>query len=58
MPALAQPVFEGVETATTSGTMSGLTIDVPASTIGGAVGDLLVAVVGWEINPSTQTPSG
>lgn len=60
IPGHAQPLYENVATATTSGdgTLSGLTISVPASTSGGSVGDLLVLVHGVNINPTTQTPSG
>ena len=47
-PATAQPVFVGASSA------MGPSYAVPA----GNVGDLLVFVVGVEVNPATTTPSG
>ncbi|HSR68141.1 MAG TPA: hypothetical protein VLU25_09370 [Acidobacteriota bacterium] len=52
----AQPVFEGVETASAAvpPTGVGITVNVPA----GSAGDLLIAVWGIAINPLTGTPAG
>lgn len=53
------PIYEAVATSYTGkeGATS-LSIPVPASTQGNAGGDLLVAVLGVKINPSTVGPSG
>ena len=48
------PTFEGVAASTPGGTL----LPVPPSTNGTAAGDLLVAVVGVEVNPSTSFPGG
>jgi uncharacterized repeat protein (TIGR01451 family) len=56
-PALAQPVLEGVATST-SGGASSINLGIPASSDVTEIGDLLVAVVGVRINPSTATPAG
>ena len=56
LPSLAQPVFEGVDTA--NGVSTSITIPVPPSTVGSANGDLLVAVVGVFQNPATSFPAG
>ena len=53
-PLAAQPTFVGVETGENGEGPTSLTIDVPS----GAVGDLLLAVIGVEVNPSTPTPTG
>lgn len=55
-PSAAQPVFEAVDT--TNGVGSSMSIPVPASTMGSANGDLLVAVVGVFENPDTSFPAG
>lgn len=52
--ARAQPGFVGVETDNTGAAQTSLSVNLPA----GAGGDLLVAVLGVKINPSTVTPSG
>jgi hypothetical protein len=53
------PVFEALATAGTGKNgASSLAIPVPASTQGDSSGDLLVAVLGVKVNPSTSGPSG
>lgn len=57
--AATSPTFVGVQTARTTGSGFGgastsLTVSVPA----GTSGDLLIAVLGVGVNPSTATPSG
>lgn len=54
-PAVAQPVFEGAQTATTPGSQSGLTVSVPGVA---SAGDLLIAVWGTSTNPLTGIPAG
>ena len=57
-PIFALPTFESVGTSSPGPAASTLTIPVPASTAGMAIGDLLVAVVAVEINPLTTFPEG
>lgn len=52
--AWAQPAFVGVATGNNGEGSTTLTLPVPS----GATGDLLLAVVGVEVNPSTPTPAG
>lgn len=53
------PRFEGAATSNTGKNgASSLSIPVPASTIGGANGDLLIAVLGVKVNPGTSGPGG
>jgi len=53
------PVFEALASADTGKNgASSLAIPVPASTQGDSSGDLLVAVLGVKVNPSTSGPSG
>ena len=48
------PTYEGVA----AGSPGGPLLPVPPSTSGSAAGDLLVAVVGVEVNPATNFPGG
>ncbi|NND75367.1 MAG: hypothetical protein HKN44_10210, partial [Ilumatobacter sp.] len=50
----ASPSFVGVETANTVSELTSLSVNVPS----GSTGDLLIAVLGVSVNPSTATPTG
>ncbi len=53
------PIYESATMASTGkNAATSLSIPVPASAIGSGSGDLLVAVLGVKINPSTQGPAG
>lgn len=57
MPAMAQPVLEGIATTTSTG-VNTITLAIPASSDGTEAGDLLVAVIGARMNPETTAPGG
>ncbi len=50
----APPSFVGVETAFSTTNVTSLSVAVPS----GSSGDLLIAVLGVAVNPSTATPAG
>ena len=54
-----EPIFESVGTSNTGkNAATSLSSPVPASTMGSASGDLLIAVLGVKINPIITAPSG